>query len=223
MDWLIVSNVVKSMGRDCACANRQSNLNGTLAILGRLGKLPQLMRCQCFMFSWAHCLVGSGEGISLFREWFSTLGVPKVCIHMQKKEAFTPPKVLTHSSSLCPLPFSTLVWSYAAFNQVFGNQAWSANGSSAMCVCICQSLLVPHPSQMMATHHFAVLHFGTSLDNRSCVDLGLKHQKDVRHGVDTVAGRWLTSSPVAGRDAAADPAWQTERGSNPQGNVSGVT
>ena len=96
-------------------------------------------------------------------------------------------------------------FSCAAFNQVFGNKAWSATGSPAMCVWICQGSLVPHPSQMMAAHPFLVLHIGDSLEGRSHVDPGLKHQKDLRHGAETVARRWLTSSPLAGRDAAADP------------------
>lgn len=74
-----------------------------------------------------------------------------------------------------------------------------------MCVWICQGSLVPHPSQMMAAHPFVVLHIGDSLEGRSHVDPGLKHQKDLRHGAETVARRWLTSSPLAGRDAAADP------------------
>lgn len=95
------------------------------------------------------------------------------------------------------LPSSTLCCAAvaAAFSLAFGNQARLAIRSPPR-AWILQSPLGPCPSQKMVGHSSAALHVKAGLEGKCQVDPGLR---GVRHGMQSVAGRQLTSSPSAGR------------------------
>lgn len=153
--------------------------------LGLFGKLLYLMRSHGFRFLRVLCLLRLGEDISvLFQisgkqacQWFSTVGVPNVCIHVLQKETFAHTKVLACSSSLHPSPLLDIgmklccTTTAAAFSVTFGNQACMAIRFPATC------LDAPQPSgasQRMAAHPFAAPHVAPVLESKSHFDPGLK-------------------------------------------------